>query len=332
MRSAAAFASLLALGLAAPVGGQGDDVLHTVLPRDAIPAIDEPSFEPVVTAKLNDREPVLGIVGEREQRAYSTWQLDRHEIVNDVFEGKPIAVTWCPLCGTGIVYARTVGSRTLTFGVSGMLYRDALVMYDRETGTFWSQVDGRALKGELLGRTLQVMPAMHATWREWKTLYPESLVLRKQGERESSYDDYNRDPSTIGIFGRRLKDSLLPPKERILGVRYGDSATAFVLKDVRQEGVVLAQVGNVPVVVASLAPNLPVVVFERRIGSRVLTFERTPSVTELEDMETHSRWRITDGLAVDGPLKGERLARATALPAFWFGWQGFFPRSTVWKR
>jgi hypothetical protein len=230
------------------------------------------------------------------------------------------------------VYARSVGSRTLTFGVSGMLYRDALVMYDRETGTLWSQVDGRAVQGELLGRTLQLMPTMHATWREWKTLYPESLVLRKQGERESSYDDYNRDPSRIGIFGRRLKDSPLPPKERVLGVRYGDSATAFVLKDVRQEGLVLAQVGHVPVVVASLSPNLPVVVFERRIGSRVLTFERTPSVTELEDVETRSRWRIADGLAVEGPLTGERLTRAIALPAFWFGWQGFFPRSTVWKR
>jgi hypothetical protein len=94
MRSSAVFASILALAFAASAIGQGDDVLHTVLPRDAIPAIDKPSFEPVVTAKLNDRELVLGVVGEREQRAYSTWQLDRHEIVNDVFEGKPIAVTW----------------------------------------------------------------------------------------------------------------------------------------------------------------------------------------------------------------------------------------------
>jgi hypothetical protein len=164
------------------------------------------------------------------------------------------------------VYARTVGSRTLTFGVSGMLYRDALVMYDRETGTLWSHVDGRALKGALLGQTLQPLAAMHATWQEWKTMYPESLVLEKQGERESSYDDYNRDPSRIGIFGRRLKDSPLPPKERILGVRYGDSATAFVLEDVRQEGIVHAEVGGLPILLASLSPTVPVVAFERRVG------------------------------------------------------------------
>jgi hypothetical protein len=213
-----------------------------------------------------------------------------------------------------------------------MLYRDALVMYDRETGTLWSHVDGRAIKGALLGQALQAMPAMHATWQEWKTLYPESLVLKKEGERESSYEDYNRDPSRIGIFGRRLKDSPLPPKERILGVRYGDSATAFVLRDVRQAGIVNTDVGGVPIVLASLSSSLPVVAFERRVRERVLTFDRAPSQTELEDKETRSRWAITDGVAVVGPLKGERLTRATTYPAFWFGWLGFFPRSEIWKR
>jgi hypothetical protein len=98
---------------------------------------------------------VIGVVGEHERRAYSTWQLDRHEIVNDTFEGRPIAVTWCPLCGTGIVYARNLGPRTLTFGVSGMLYRDALVMYDRETGTLWSRIDGRARHGKSGGPTIR---------------------------------------------------------------------------------------------------------------------------------------------------------------------------------
>jgi hypothetical protein len=213
-----------------------------------------------------------------------------------------------------------------------MLYRDALVMYDRETGSLWSHVDGRAIKGPLAGQVLRPVPSMHATWREWKTLYPESLVLKKQGERESSYEDYNRDPSRIGIFGRRLKDSALPPKERILGVRYNDAATAFVLKDVREAGIVQAQVGGMPIVLASLAPNLPVVAFERRISGRVLTFGRTEGSTELEDADTRSRWRISDGVAVDGPLKGERLLRVTTYPAFWFGWQGFFPRSDIWKK
>lgn len=92
-RSVVTLAALAILPLSA---AQDDERIHVVLPRDAIPAIDNPEFEPVERARrmMDDREIVIGLVGEREQRAYSTWQLDRHEIVNDVFEGKPIAVTW----------------------------------------------------------------------------------------------------------------------------------------------------------------------------------------------------------------------------------------------
>ena len=116
-------------------------------------------------------------------------------------------------------------------------------------------------------------------------------------------------------------------------MRYNDAATAFALKDVRQAGLVQADVGRVPIVLAALAPNLPVVVFERHVNGRVLTFSRVDSAApELEDTETHSRWRAADGVAVDGPLKGERLTRVAAYPAFWFGWYGFFPSSAIWKK
>ena len=191
---------------------------------------------------------MIGVVGDHEQRAYSAWTLDLHEIVNDVVEGQPIAVTWCPLCGTAIVYARTVGSRTLTFGVSGMLYRDALVMDDQETGSLWSQVDGHAIKGALAGQTLRPLASIQATWQEWKALYPESLVLEKTGNGgfRSSYETYNRS-SRLGIFGRRMSPSALPPKERILGMRYNGTATAFAVKDVRSTGLVQTNVGGVPI-------------------------------------------------------------------------------------
>lgn len=213
-----------------------------------------------------------------------------------------------------------------------MLYRDALVMYDRETGTLWSQIDGRAINGPLLGQGLEALPALHATWKEWKSLYPDSLVLKKQGESESKYDDYNRDSSRLGIFGRRLQSSALPPKEPILGVRYGGAAMAFVSKDVRQAGVVEADVGGVPIVLAALGPNLPVVAFIRRAPGAVLSFSRADGPdAALEDAETHTRWRMSDGQAFEGPRKGERLTRATVYPAFWFGWFGFFPESKVWR-
>jgi hypothetical protein len=310
-----------------------EDKIFRVLPRDAIPAIDLPAFEPAATAKAFDNnELMIGLVGNTLRRAYSTWQLDRHEIVNDTFEGRPVAVTWCPLCGTAIVYERTVAGRTLTFGVSGLLYRDALVMYDRETNTLWSHVDGRALEGPLLGETLQPVPAIHATWKQWKALYPESMILKKDGRYRSSYEDYNRDRSVISIFGRRMNRSALPPKERILGVRFGGDATAFVVRDVRKAAIVEGEVGNVPIVLAAVDEDLPIVAFERVVGDRVLTFSSADSLEPaLEDAETRSLWRVSDGKAIDGPLQGEQLTRVTAHSAFWFGWYGFFPDSAIWQ-
>ncbi len=213
-----------------------------------------------------------------------------------------------------------------------MLYRDALVMYDRETSTLWSQVDGRAIKGPLAGQVLQPLAAVHATWEEWKGLYPGSVVLKKQGERGSSYEEYSRDSSRLGIFDRRLKNSVLPPKEQVLGIRYNGAATAFVIRDVRQAGIVQLTVGGVPIMLASLSQHLPVVAFERHVRDRVLSFATTESPTELEDIATHSRWRLSDGAAVNGPLTGDRLTRVTTYPAFWFGWYGFFPQTEVWKK
>src|SRR5712691_10412764 len=95
---------------------------------------------------------------------------------------------------------------TLTFGVSGMLYKDGLVMYDRQTDTLWTQVDGKAVRGALAGRQVQLVSAIHATWKEWRALYSDSQVLRKRGEFRSSYDDYNRNPARLGIMGRRSTD------------------------------------------------------------------------------------------------------------------------------
>lgn len=308
-----------------------DERLHTVLPRDAIPAIDRPVFEPAATTRsLANREPVIGLVGDREERAYSTWQLDRHEIVNDVFEGRPVAVTWCPLCGTGIVYAREVNGRLLSFGVSGMLYRDALVMYDRETGSLWSQIDGRALKGPLEGAKLQAVPAVHALWEDWRAMYPQSQVLKKGwGETRSAYERYNRG-SELGIFGRRNPDSRLPGKTSLLGIEVAGAAMVFPITALRKVDVAQAVVGTTPVVVVA-AKGLPIVAFDRRVDGRVLNLTLSPKEPRvLRDTETGTIWQISDGLALSGPLEGRRLTRMVAHTAFWFGWYAFYPQSEVW--
>lgn len=203
-------------------------------------------------------------------------------------------------------------------------------MYDRETDTLWTHVDGRAIKGPLAGRALEIVPSIHATWKEWKTLYPESVVLKKRGEFRSPYFDYNRG-GKAGILGRPLRDKRLGAKERIVGVRAADSAMAFPEKAVREARLVQTNVGSLPVVLVAPEKGLPIVIFDRRVDDRVLMFRLdTGSPLALIDEETRSRWRIADGEAVDGPLKGRRLSRAPAYPAFWFGWAGYFPSTDLW--
>lgn len=232
------------------------------------------------------------------------------------------------------MYAREVAARTLTFGVSGMLYKDGLVMYDRQTDTLWTQVDGRAVRGPLSGRQLEMVPAIHATWREWLALYPQSQVLRKGGEFRSSYDDYNRNPGRLGIMGRRNADARLPGKERILGIRVANAAMAFPLRAVRDARLAQAAVGGLPVLLVATAHDLPVLAYERRVGARELTFRLAPAggQTVLRDVETDSTWEIATGRATAGAMAGAQLPRATAYPAFWFGWRGYFPATDVWER
>lgn len=211
-----------------------------------------------------------------------------------------------------------------------MLFRDGLVMYDRETDTLWTHVDGRAIKGPLAGRTLEIVPSIHATWKEWKTLYPESVVLEKRGVFRSPYFDYNRS-GKAGILGRPLRDKRLAAKERIVGVRSAESAMAFPEKAVRDARLVQTNVGSLPVVLVAPEKGLPIVTFDRRVDNRVLKFHLDAGPTPaLIDEETGSRWRIADGEAVVGPLKGQRLSRAPAYPAFWFGWVGYFPSTDLW--
>jgi hypothetical protein len=129
-----------------------DEIFSGGPPKDGIPAIDRPSFIPVKEAEdLAPREPVISIEAGGEARAYPLRIMIWHEIVNDIVGGTPIAVTWCPLCNSSIVFDRRVAGRTLSFGTTGKLRNSDLVMYDRETESWWQQFSGECIVGGLLG-------------------------------------------------------------------------------------------------------------------------------------------------------------------------------------
>ena len=306
-----------------------------VLPRDAIPAIDRPVFVSAGEADdfMSDDELVIGVVAGGVAKAYSTWLLDRHEIVNDVIGSTPIAVTWCPLCYTGIVYAREVDGRELTFGVSGRLWRENLVMYDRQSESFWSQAGGRAIAGPMKDSKLEMFPAEMMTWKQWWTLHPETLVLSKYvgGRLEGAadtYADYHRS-SRIGVT-RTLgfSDSGLGPKERVLSFVMDGQAFSVPLAELSDDPVVTIETASGPLLIVGTPDGRTARVFvtESREWSH---FGEREGRTIIKDGELGSEWDGYTGRALAGPAEGRTLDQIPTTLSYWFAWKTFYPNTTI---
>jgi hypothetical protein len=195
-------------------------------PRDGIPAILDPSFiRAADETRLDDREPVMTYVPDTgPARAYPIRYLMWHEIVNDVVEGKPIAVTFCPLCNTGMVFDGRLGGRTLTFGVSGLLRHSDMIMYDHQTESWWQQALGEGIAGEMTGRELVQLPAWMESWAAFRAAHPDGLVLDEPDWRRAyGTNPYaNYDTSRPFLYTGEEPPHDIPPLERV--VRVGDRA------------------------------------------------------------------------------------------------------------
>nr|WP_265110653.1 DUF3179 domain-containing protein [Halosolutus halophilus] len=248
--------------------------VRQVVPKDAIPSIDSPAFG---TAYFGDGDDDVIVVETTPVKAYPVRILDYHEIVNDLLEHDdetvPIAVTWCPLCGSGIVYDRTIDGRRLEFGVSGKLADDDLVMYDRETGSEWKQSTGECIAGAFDGRRLTVRPAAMMTWEAFRDRHPDGLVLQplEDARSEAASDDDAPEPIAyddrpyasyfdsdgFGMAAHRGTDETrswdrgdLEPKTVVLGLEFDDEAVGFPLPWVRDAGgVVTETIAGIDVVV-----------------------------------------------------------------------------------
>lgn len=223
------------------------------------------------------------------------------------------------------MYARpNVNGKASTLGVSGMLWRDALIMYDRETQSLWSQVNGRAVAGPERGQRLTEVPSELTTWREWKRRHPGTLVLVKPALSGSPYDDYFADPERIGVRGSTNPDPRLPPKDLVLGLERRDRYAAVPLRSLPAGRVLNVMALGVPLVIT------PSSAFERRLDGRTLTFEDVDGTT-IRDLQTQSRWSVDTGAAIDGALKGNRLERISAKVVYWGVWARFHARSEIVK-
>ena len=201
-------------------------------PKDGIPAIDFPQFTRADEVDwLDEREPVVVVVAEGETRAYPVQILTWHEIVNDRIGATPVAVTFCPLCNTAIVFDRRLDGDVLDFGTTGKLRDSDLVMYDRQTESWWQQFSGEALVGELAGKRLTRVPAHMTAWGDFVREHPSAPVLNRETghSREyglNPYAGYDSVDSSPLFATRNEDDDRLPPKERVVYVEVGDEAYA----------------------------------------------------------------------------------------------------------
>ncbi len=155
-----------------------DDILSGGPPKDGIPSIDKPKFESISNIdNIADTEPVVGVVINGKAKAYPLRILTWHEIVNDKLGGVPITVTFCPLCNSSIVFDRRLDGRVLDFGTTGKLRNSDLVMYDRQTESWWQQFLGKGIIGEMSGKMLKMLPSRLESFANFKKRAPNGQVL-----------------------------------------------------------------------------------------------------------------------------------------------------------
>jgi hypothetical protein len=225
------------------------------------------------------------------------------------------------------VYARTLGSATFTFQVSGKLWRNSLIMQDRETGSWWSQVTGRAIDGKNRGAQLQKLESIETSWAQWFAGHPESSVLAKtEVVTASHYEKYFEDPERMGLFRAQWLTDVMPGKTLVYGAAVGPHAVAVTDGEL-DRGTVRTDLGGVPVVVARGADG-GVRAFVARIDGHKL--QPTPDDAEAMMIDaTGSTWDATTGICVKGPQQGSILETVAVTPVYWFAWSGFYPNTEV---
>lgn len=300
------FPLALFLGVTLALLGFGFDLSNSSIPEkeiqeggvpiDGIPALDHP--EGVSREEgddyLDPEDRVVGLVIGEKTRAYPLRILNWHKVVNDSLDGRAVVVTYCPLAGLARAFENEVDGKNLRFGVSGKLYKNNLLFYDRETKSLWLQFRGEAVAGTFKGKRLRPVPLVVTSWWAWKNQYPATEVISLN---TGFLRDYFRDPyeayalSEEPMFPAGEIRGDLPAKARVIGVEAGGKAKAYPVATLKEdpEGVIWDRVGDQDVVIRK--------------------------VPELESLQ------VTDSTGT--PLE--------SFQCYWFAWQAFYPETEVYR-
>ena len=325
-----------------------------LLKRDGIPPIDNPKFwnKEEGDKVFFKHEPVIAVVINGKAKAYPLSILTWHEIVNDRVGGVPISATYCPLCNAAIVFDRKLNFKgkgyLLDFGVSGMLRKSDMVMWDRQTETWWQQFMGEGLVGELKGAQLKVLPSMLISYEEFFRSYPDGSVLSTEtGHNKEygknpyvNYDDLSNEKPRLFKEG---VDPRLPAMERVININVKGIDRIYPLSVIQKKKVINEVPHNEPIVlfyqkgtvsvmdkndIKSSKDIGAVTVFVPIVKNKRLTFMQGDK--GFIDKETNSVWNIT-GRCIEGKYKGEQLEPVVHGNHFAFAWFAFKPDCEVYS-
>ena len=211
---------------------------------------------------------------------------------------------------------------------------NAVVLYDHQTDTLWSQFLSRGVKGPLADTPLEIVPALQTTWSQWLRLHPDTTVLDKQGAYQSdSYEGYYRS-GAAGILGESNKDSRLDGKDLVLGIDLQTASKAYSFEAISQNKIINDAFNGNDVVVTFDPDSESGAIFSREVNGRALTFNLASvgddGLLLMKDEDTGTSWQALTGRAVDGPLAGTALERLPSFYSFWFAWSDFHPDTELY--
>lgn len=325
-----------------------DEIRSGGPPRDGIPPLDHPQFVTFLSANpwLHDREPVIAVQRNGVAKAYPLQILIWHEIVNDTIGDEPIAVTFCPLCNSAVAFQRQLDEHVLDFGTTGRLRHSDLVMWDRQTESWWQQLTGEAIIGTLAGKRLTPTPASIVSYAAFKQTFPDGMVLSQDTgfHREygrNPYRGYDAIDSTPFLLSRS-PDPRLPPMERVVAITLEGQDKAYPYRVLAEQRVLYDTVGTQTVVVLYNAGTASALdesriaasrdvgatgVFLPQLDGRAVTLVARGDA--FIDRETQSTWNIL-GKAMAGPLAGHQLSPVVHGDHFAFAWLVFKPQTQIY--
>ncbi len=320
--------------------------------KDGIPSVTDPRMESIASASewLSQRSPVIAVEINEQARAYPLAILMWHEIANDEIAGLPIAVTFCPLCNSSVTFERQIDDAALDFGVSGLLRNSDLIMFDRQSESWWQQLTGEALVGAYAGALLEIVPSQVISFGIFAERHPDGQVMSRDtgyGRQYgvNPYRDYDTRPGRPFLFRGEIDPRLASPVDHVLAATIDNVAIAYPFDILRAERVINDIVADTPVAIfyqGGVASALGDAQIDnaRDIGTAGM-YEATledGSVLRFvadddggfRDEATQSTWNAF-GEATAGELAGSQLRWINAFPHFWFAWAAFHPETEVYR-